>query len=383
MLIGPCEEVIDAPLGRLPYFKLVADTAEAPRGWRPKERWCGFNLLGMFCQTKMTAGDRRVLGHFPEDRFQWMREWGFNFARLPLDYRFFVKPGDWMSPDESQLAKLDEAVRFGRRHGIHVQINFHRAPGYCCNPPQEPKSLFRDREPLTAFTNLWSVLARRYRGISNEELSFDLVNEPAPIGFYGATPSNYAVVARMALSAIRAVDADRFVMSDGWRWGKEPVMELHPFDALSGESMHCYEPHGLTHFGISNPKSKGPCPPWPPKGWTNGVEWLERNYVKAWRPAITDGTSLFVGELGVYQDSVPHATWLAWLEDVLTLCDRHGWGWALWNLDGVFGILDTPRTDYSFEDFHGHKLDRAALDVLLRHRGLNPRFVGSSVRFVR
>ena len=191
--------------------------------WRPSVRWRGFNLLGMFCQTRIEAGDKRIFGYFPEDHFQWMEEWGFNFARLPLDYRFFVEAGDWMKPVEAQLKKLDEAVRYGKKHGVHVQINLHRAPGYCCNPPQEPKSLFRDPEPLAAFTNLWSVLARRYRGIPNEELSFDLVNEPAPVAFYGATPSNYAVVARAAFAAIRAVDPGRFVMSDGWRWGNEPV----------------------------------------------------------------------------------------------------------------------------------------------------------------
>lgn len=344
------------------------DVGRRAEAFRPKERWYGFNLLGMFCQTKMEAGDKRIFGYFPEDRFQWMNEWGFNFARLPLDYRFFVEKGDWMKPVETQLQKLDEAVRFGKRYGIHVQINFHRAPGYCCNPPQEPKSLFRDPEPLAAFTNLWGVLARRYRGIPNGELSFDLVNEPAPLAYYGATPSNYAVVARAALQAIREADPGRFVMSDGWKWGNEPVMELHPFGPVAGESIHCYAPHSVTHYRVFNPNDPRPCPPWPPKGWTNGVEWLEQNYVKAWRPAIDDGTFLFVGEFGCFQRTVPHATYLRWLEDVVTLCDRHGWGWALWNLDGTFGILDTPRTDCAFEDFHGHKLDRAALDILLRHR---------------
>lgn len=70
--------------------------AGAKTPWRPKERLCGFNLLGMFCQTKMAEGDKRIFGYFPEDRFRWMKGWGFNFARLPLDYRFFIKDGDWM-----------------------------------------------------------------------------------------------------------------------------------------------------------------------------------------------------------------------------------------------------------------------------------------------
>ena len=338
---------------------------ERHQGWRPKERWCGFNLLGMFCETRMAEGDKRIFGYFPEDRFEWMHEWGFNFARVPLDYRFFVDKSDWMKTIESQLVKLDEAVKYGKKYGIHVQINFHRGPGYCCNAPKEPMSLFHDKEPLVAFTNLWAVLARRYRGIPNEELSFDLLNEPAPIN--GMTPSNYAVVARAALSAIRAVDPNRFVMSDGWRWGKQPVMELHPFPPSTGESIHCYEPQALTHHKVHNPDEKGPCPPWPPAGWKSGVDWLEKNVVRLWRSAIDDGTFIHAGELGCHQKNVQHATYLAWLDDTLEMCDRHGWGWAVWNIDGTFGVLDTPRTDCKFEDFRGHKLDRKALDILIKH----------------
>ena len=97
-------------------------------------------------------------------------------------------------------------------------------------------------------------------------------------------------------------------------------------------------------------------------------EWLERNFIESWRPAINDGTFLHLGEFGCHQGNVPHATYLAWLEDVLKMCRRHGWGWALWNLDGTFGILDTPRTDCEFEDFRGHRLDRKALDLLRKYK---------------
>ena len=59
--------------------------------------------------------------------------------------------------------------------------------------------------------------------------------------------TGYQWLAFAAFAAIRAVDPDRFVMSDGLTWGNEPVKELRPFDSASGESIHCYEPHGLTH----------------------------------------------------------------------------------------------------------------------------------------
>ena len=63
---------------------LLAETAD----WRPAERWRGFNLLGMFrAPTIGLAPDPRVDGHFVEWEFKALHDWGFNFARLPLDYR--------------------------------------------------------------------------------------------------------------------------------------------------------------------------------------------------------------------------------------------------------------------------------------------------------
>jgi endoglucanase len=39
-------------------------------------------------------------------------------------------------------------------------------------------------------------------------------------------------------------------------------------------------------------------------------------------------------------------------------------GYALWNLRGAFGILDSGREDVAYEDWHGHKLDRKLLSLL-------------------
>ena len=64
---------------------------------------------------------------------------------------------------------------------------------------------------------------------------------------------------------------------------------------------------------------------------------------------------------------MPHPVALAWLEDALTVLNEYGIGWALWNLRGPFGVLDSGREDVEYEDLDGHKLDRAMLDVLLRH----------------
>lgn len=62
-----------------------------------------------------------------------------------------------------------------------------------------------------------------------------------------------------------------------------------------------------------------------------------------------------VGEWGAF-DQTPREVTLRWAEDCLRNWWEAGWGWALWNLRGGFGILDSGRSDVNHEDFEGHKL---------------------------
>ncbi len=75
---------------------------------------------------------------------------------------------------------------------------------------------------------------------------------------------------------------------------------------------------------------------------------------------------MHVGEWGAYART-PHSVVLAWMKDCLENWQRAGWGWALWNFRGSFGVLDSDRNDVAYEAFQGHKLDRAML-TLLRSR---------------
>ena len=133
----------------------------------------GFNLLEKF--------GVRWNASFVERDFEWIADWGFDFVRLPMDYRCWTEPDDWTEFREDVLKEIDEGVDFGRRYGVHVNLNFHRAPGYCVNPPKEPLDLWKDDEALDVCARHWAQFARRYKGIPNEELSFDLLNEPAVI----------------------------------------------------------------------------------------------------------------------------------------------------------------------------------------------------------
>ncbi|MCZ7638500.1 MAG: glycoside hydrolase family 5 protein [Verrucomicrobia bacterium] len=52
---------------------------------------------------------------FKEEDFRLIAELGFNFVRLPMDYRIWIKEKDWEKIDEAALKDIDEAIQFGER----------------------------------------------------------------------------------------------------------------------------------------------------------------------------------------------------------------------------------------------------------------------------
>ncbi len=336
-------------------------------GWMPSKRWCGFNLLGMFILRDPKHAPlsdptfSRTPGYFSEDEFRWMRDWGFNFARLPLDYRYWIKGGDWNVIDEEEVKKLDAAIAYGRKWGVHVQLCLHRAPGYCINPPKEPKDLFTDPSALAACAKHWSYFARRYRGIPNDELTFNLFNEPP-----GWISERYERVARALVCAIRQEDPDRFIIADGLEAGRIALLPLARLPGV-GQGIHSYDPSSFTHYQASWWKRPQgwPRPVWPPK--EGGQAWVENWFAKReWDNPRMDGVYTQVGEFGCYIRT-PHPLVLAWLEDNLRVWKARKLGFVMWNLRGPFGIMDSGRADVEYEDFEGHKLDRKMLDLLRRY----------------
>ena len=94
--------------------------------------------------------------------------------------------------------------------------------------------------------------------------------------------------------------------------------------------------------------------------------WLWKTAIEPWKAVEAQGVGVMVGEWGAY-DKTPHDVFLRWAEDCLANWEKAGWGWAMWNFRGSFGVLDSGRANVRYEDFHGHKLDRKLLDLLQRH----------------
>lgn len=101
-------------------------------------------------------------------------------------------------------------------------------------------------------------------------------------------------------------------------------------------------------------------------GGISGRQWLYQETILPWEQLRPFGKCVMVGEFGAY-NKTPHNAVLRWLEDMLANWKTQGWGWAMWNLRGTFGILDSQREDVQYETVAGHQLDRAALKLLQKY----------------
>ena len=343
----------------------------------PIPRWRGFNLLNFF-----QAFDRstRSDGIIPEDDLRWIRDWGFDFVRIPMDYWLWIdsdwretrelSPGDMDKINEEAMSRVDRTVELGVQFGLHVSLNFHRGPGYCINNPErEPFVLWSNPRAEEAFVAHWDMFAKRYRDVPVDKLSFNLLNEaPRPRKGY-MSREDYRRVMTGATEAIRKHTPDRTIIIDGLSVGNMVVDEM--ISTGVSQSVHAYTPAGISHYRASWVDKDGsfPTPTWPLLNQNGTVkasrETLEQHYAP-WGELARSGIGVHCGEGGSYSRT-PADVFYAWMTDVLEILHSHEIGWALWNLRGSFGLVDSGRTDIEYEDWREHKLDRRLLTLLQEH----------------
>lgn len=331
-----------------------ATAAELPEPTpRKLPRWRGFNLLSYFMVDGKEA--------FPESDFAAIADWGFDFTRLPMDYRCWTDSADWTKIRDDDLKPIDAAVAFGRKHGVHTQLNFHRAPGFTVASPAEKKSLWTDAEALDVCTQHWVHFAKRYQGVPSREVSFNLVNEPTD----KVTPEQHRKVVEHLCQAIRGVDPGRLIVCDGRAWGNIAPTELVGLDVAA--ALHGYQPMAVTHYKASwaGWNEGWPKPVWPLQSGDGprDKEGIRKSFIEPWKALEKQGVGVHVGEFGCHNQT-PHEVVLAWMRDVLGLYREAGWGWTLWNLRGSFGVMDSDRKDVKYVDYQGRKLDKAMLETL-------------------
>lgn len=305
-----------------------------------------------------------------EKALDFLAKFGFNFVRIPLDYRFWTKDFDYFHPDESTFSYLDQYLEACRSRGIHLSLNLHRAPGYCTDRNDlERHNLWLDPVAQDAFVFLWETFACRYKNVPAEFLSFDLVNEPPIPGQYGMTRENHAALIRRTVAAIRTIDPQREMVIDGLGGGYLALPELADLGVV--HSGRGYHPMPVSHHKASwwAGHNKAPVPRYPGLIW-QGRLWNRsalRHSYRWWREVEKRSARIHIGEFGCFKHT-PNDIAMRWLSDLLRIFHEFGWGYAMWHFQGPFGIIEHGRPGAKMEPVAGYNVDRALLELMLSNR---------------
>jgi endoglucanase len=351
--------------------------------FKPKKnklpQWRGFNVLDFF--NPDPSKNRKKT---PEEYFKWMEDWGFDFVRIPMAYPAYldfdrsknIGPEQMRSIDTQMTDRIEQLVYLAHKYHHHVSINLHRAPGYCINAGfNEPYNLWTSDQALADFCFHWEFWAKRFKQTSSKKISFDLLNEPSwredmndQYGSKTKVPVEmYGKLIRAAHKAIKGVNKKHLIIADGNNIGNDVIEGVE--DLGVGQSCRGYTPGIVSHYKASwvfkaDVIDKLPEVKWPGQV---GKEYLSRQILedkfKPWIALKDAGTGVHCGECGCY-NKTPHGVFLAWFGDLLDVLSKNDIGFALWEFDGSFGILNSGRTDVEYEDFYGQKLDRKLLNLI-------------------
>ena len=265
-----------------------------------------------------------------EEYFDLVKEAGFDFVRLPVNWKAHTErtgydDGDMgYTIDQDFFARVDEVVGWALKRNLVIILDFH---GY--------EDLMSDPN-LNQFWFLWKQIAEHYQGYSPQVL-FELANEPHD-QMTAALWNKYIVD---VLKVIRETNPTRDVIIGSVQWSAyDWVTTLDiPDDPHIIVTFHYYEPFSFTHQGAEWVDGSNL---WLGTTWGENEEHkriLAQNFdlVADW--AQRHNVRILLGEFGAYSKA-PQDSRVRWTESVRSEAERHGFAWSYWEFASGFGAYD-------------------------------------------
>lgn len=297
-----------------------------------------------------------------ENDIKAIRDAGFNYVGLMTSFSYLQGPElhDGMF-NESRLRELDQFIGWCLKYDLHVEIRCSDPPGIDVLTRQDDSWAIRDEAINTSnpaaiqdFAAAWGALAKRYQGISNRDLSFNLMVEPG-----APSEEGYAAFFAPAIEAIRAQTPDRCIISD-----------VH-YGGLTGESMaklgvalsyHLYEPRDFCAPPAEITQEEMQAATWPYTAADGRVIDAKQVMEELGSLSISANdliatakeynVGVMIGEFGTFAQSLdanywyPVSTTEHYLQDMVTEFKAQGVGWCYGVWNGPSGIVaDVPLID--------------------------------------
>ncbi len=324
-------------------------------GLLPQRIAKGFNLPD---QVPFRS-DRRA----KDETLRRLRSLGMSHVRIPVRAENVLARYSGPATISSSMDDLDGAVERLLEIGYSVSVDLHPGDEFIALQRRDPESAHR------ALLDGWTNLANRIRKWPQESVFAELLNEPAQ------TDEVWRPFVETLAKAVRAILPKTFILVGPAPFHRaEALARWRPLDDDRIVYVcHFYDPMIFTHQGASWDRSsawaRAAGVPFPSaagdskmlalaadaaaKGDAALAEGLRKMAARVWnaetifaqfaelgRWSAKHSAPVVVNEFGVLKWKARRADRLAWLAAVRVAIEAQGFGWAHWDYDTAFGLLD-------------------------------------------
>jgi aryl-phospho-beta-D-glucosidase BglC (GH1 family) len=299
---------------------------------------------------------------------------GFTYIRLPIGSPLLYQDN---VPDQLNAINtkyVDAAVQRALDAGLAVVLDaVHDSND---NLESKVASLPGYSDKMAKF---WGALAKYFSKYRTDQLFFEVWNEPHVASDGGAPVSKtwWWPVQEKCIKAIRRITANHYIIVGAEAWNSRyELMSNTPYsEANIVYNFHFYDPFLFTHQGATWTN-------WPAGEAARGVpfpanatvldsligatsfqdlknalqDYKTQNYnfnsLVDWIKPVADWATnnnvlVTCNEFGSYKLYSPRASRLAWIHDIRTALEQNNVGWAMWDYDEGFGLIDYTNNDRS------------------------------------
>jgi aryl-phospho-beta-D-glucosidase BglC (GH1 family) len=262
------------------------------------------------------------------------------------------------------LASIDTAVHTLTSHGLAVIWDLHDNGQLKLDQPEGDKP---------GFVTFWSKIAAHYKGRHEDQVIFELLNEPQ----FQKNSADWYTLQESTVQAIRHVDPARTIMVSGTSWsGIETLTAMQPLPEKNlVYTFHCYDPFFFTHQGaewvgeypskfkqipfpsspdavskildLNDSKYRGTLEDYGKQQY--GAAYLKERVAKGMDWGTQNHVPVVLGEFGAYPKVSPPESRARWFTDMRAAIDELHAPNAIWGYDDGLGLgrsLDADGTLY-------------------------------------
>lgn len=259
-------------------------------------------------------------------------EAGFNSVRLPVNFYKHCSSQPPYTIDADFFRVVDDIIFNCNKEQLPVVLDMHYYPNISF-AGQDPSVSYEDN--IIRLESLWTQIAEHYKGISDDMLYFDLLNEPTLE--FGAARWNDEV-ARL-INIIRPINPGRTLMVMTPELGQN--WTINYLDLPEEENnliieYHYYLPHLFTHQGLAFAMAENSHQiPWMGTSEEKAAVDADLDYIENW--SKTHNRPVNMGEFGVV-NTADHESRVRWICYLYEAAHKRGISSHQWSLRDDFGI---------------------------------------------